>query len=129
MKKNILKIFVLSFALFIGAGSSLGAQNFYSKPEAVKNLSDASKQLASTLPSLAENDVNLYKINKEKIRFIKSLLTGIKQGATVEDAANTLLPKEETNKIQPSVRFIDVSFANTTPQRYIRSEIMFLISY
>jgi len=129
MKKNILKIFVLSFALFIGLGTGLSAQNFYSKPEVIKNLSDASKQLAATLPTLEENDANAYKINAEKIRFIKSMLIGIKQGATVEEAANTLLPKEEFNVIQPAVRFIDVSFASTTPNRYIRSEIMFLISY
>ncbi|MFT6335666.1 MAG: hypothetical protein ACI86M_000791 [Saprospiraceae bacterium] len=129
MKKNILKIFVLSFALFLGVGTGLSAQNFYSKPEVIKNLSDASKQLASTLPDLEENDANAYKINTEKIRFIKSMLNGIKLGATVEEAADTLLPKEEFNVIQPAVRFIDVSFANTTPKQYIRSEIMFLISY
>ncbi len=129
MKKNILKIFVLSFAIILGVGSGLSAQNFYSKPEAVKNLSDASKQLASTLPSLEENNPNLHKINSEKIRFIKSMLKNIKTGSTVEEAANTILPKVESNKIQPSVRFIDVSFANTTRNIYIRSEIMFLISY
>lgn len=129
MKKNIIKIFVLSFTLIIGVGTGLSAQNFYSKPESIKNLSDASKQLASTLPNLEETNTNLHKINSEKIRFIKAMLKGIKQGATVEEAANTYLPKEESNKIQPSVRFIDVSFANTTPNRYIRSEIMFLISY
>jgi len=129
MKKNILKIFVLSFVLIIGLGTGLSAQNFYSKPEAIKNLSDASKQLTATLPVLEENDINAFKINKEKIRFIKSMLNGIKQGASVEEASNTLLPKEEFNVIQPAVRFIDVSFANTTPNRYIRSEIMFLIAY
>ena len=129
MKKNILKIFVLSFTLIIGVGTGLSAQNFYSKPEAIKNLSDASKQLAATLPALEENDANAYKINAEKIRFIKSMLNGIKQGASVEEAANTILPKEEFNVIQPAVRFIDVSFASTTPNKYIRSEIMFLISY
>ena len=129
MKKNILKIFVLSFTLIIGVGTGLSAQNFYSKPEAIKNLSDASKQLAATLPALEENDANAYKINTEKIRFIKSMLNGIKQGASVEEAANTILPKEEFNVIQPAVRFIDVSFASTTPNKYIRSEIMFLISY
>ena len=129
MKKNILKIFVLSFVLIIGLGTGLSAQSFYSKPEAIKNLSDAAKQLASTLPDLEENDANKYKINTEKIRFIKSMLTGIKQGATVAEAANTLLPKDEFNVIQPAVRFIDVSFANKTPNQYIRSEIMFLISY
>ena len=129
MKKDILKIFVLSFTLLIGLGTGLSAQNFYSKPESIKNLSDASKQLAATLTVLEETDANAHKINSEKIRFIKSMLTGIKQGATVEEAANTLLPKEEYNVIQPAVRFIDVSFANTTPNRYIRSEIMFLISY
>ncbi|MFT4532870.1 MAG: hypothetical protein ACJA1A_000834 [Saprospiraceae bacterium] len=129
MKKNILKIFVLSFVLIIGLGTGLSAQNFYSKPEAIKNLSDSAKQLASTLPALLENDANKYKINTEKIRFIKSMLTGIKQGATVAEAASTILPKEEFNVIQPAVRFIDVSFSNKTPNQYIRSEIMFLISY
>lgn len=129
MKKNILKIFVLSFVLILGLGTGLSAQNFYSKPEAIKNLSDASKQLVASLPALDENDSNAYKINTEKIRFIKSMLNGIKQGASVEEASNTLLPKEEFNVIQPAVRFIDVSFANTTPNRYIRSEIMFLIAY
>ena len=129
MKKNILKIFVLSFVLIIGLGTGLSAQNFYSKPEAIKNLSDASKQLTASLPALEENDANAHKINTEKIRFIKSMLNGIKKGATVEEASNTLLPKEEINVIQPAVRFIDVSFANTTPNKYIRSEIMFLIAY
>lgn len=129
MKKNIAKIFVLSFALTLIVGSSLGAQNFYSKPEVIKNLSDASKQLAASLSTLEESDTNAFKINTEKIRFIKSMLNRIKKGASVEEAANLILPKEELNAIQPAVRFIDVSFANMTPNRYIRSEIMFLISY
>lgn len=129
MKKNILKIFVLSFVLILGIGTGLSGQTFYSKPESIKNLSDASKQLAATLPSLEENNPSLAEVNQEKIRFIKSMLKGIKQGLTVEEAANALLPKEEINKLQPAVRFIDVSFANTTPRQYIRSEIMFLISY
>jgi len=78
---------------------------------------------------LEETDASAFKVNSEKLRFIKSMLDGIKKGATVEEAANSILPKEEFNLIQPAVRFIDVGFANTTPQRYIRSEIMFLISY
>ena len=129
MKKNILKIFVLSFTLIIGVGTGLSAQNFYSKPESIKNLSDASKQLASTLSTLEETDANAFKVNSEKLRFIKSMLNEIKLGASVEEAANHTLPKEESNVIQPAVRFIDVSFANTTPQKYIRSEILFLVSY
>ena len=129
MKKNILKIFVLSFALIIGVGTGLSAQNFYSKPESIQNLSDAAKQLASTLSTLEETDANAFKVNSEKLRFIKSMLEGIKLGATVEEAANNILPKDEANVIQPAVRFIDVSFANTTPQKYIRSEILFLITY
>lgn len=129
MKKNIVKFFLLSFALILGTGTAVSAQNFHSKPEAIKNLADASKYLTSTLAQLEETDEAAYKINKEKIRFIKSMITGIKTGSTVEEAANKLLPKEDSHVIQPSVRFIDVSFANTTPQKYIRSEIMFLISY
>ncbi len=129
MKKNILKLFVLSLTLILGVGTGLSAQNFYSKPESIKNLSDAAKQLASTLPTLSETDANAFKVNSEKLRFVKSMLQDIKLGASVEEAANNILPKEEANIIQPAVRFIDVSFANTTPQKYIRSEILFLITY
>lgn len=129
MKKNITKIFVLFFTLTIGMGTGLSAQNFYSKPEATKNLSDAAKYMASTLDQLEETNKDQYKINKEKLRFIKKMLKELKSSDSVEEVANTYLPKEELNVIQPAVRFINTSFANTTPNKYIRSEIMFLISY
>lgn len=129
MKKNITKIFALSFVLVLSICANVTAQNYYSKPEAVKNLADAARQIASTLPTLDETNPSAYKINKEKLRFIKSMLKEIKNGSTVEQASNQVLPKQEYNKLQPSVRFIDVGFANTTPNRFIRSEVMFLISY
>jgi len=129
MKKNIAKIFVLSFVLILGISVGASAQNYHSKPTAVKNLSDEAKYLASTLPSLEENNAAMYKVNSEKLRFIKATMSSLKKGATVEEAANATLPKEELHIIQPSVRFIDVSFANMTPREYIRSEVLFLITY
>lgn len=129
MKKNIIKIFVLFFTLTIGMGTGLSAQNYYSKPEASKNLADAAKHLSSTLDVLEETDKDQYKINKEKLRFINKMQKELKASDSVEETANKILPKDESNLIQPSVRFINTSFANTTPSRYIRSEILFLISY
>ena len=129
MKKNIIKIFVLFFTLTIGLGTSLSAQNYYSKPEATKNLSDAAKYLFSTLDQLEENNEEQFKINKEKLRFIKRMLKGFKTTDTVEEVVDKYLPKEEINVIQPAVRFINTSFANMPPNKYIRSEILFLISY
>ncbi|MDF1697442.1 MAG: hypothetical protein P1U56_16485 [Saprospiraceae bacterium] len=129
MKKNIVKILVLFFSLTVGMGSSLSAQNYFSKPESIKNLSDAAKYLSSTLDQLEENNEAQYKINSEKLRFIKIILKELKKSNSVQEVAEKHLPKEESNVIQPAVRFIDTSFANVTPQKYIRTEILFLISY
>ena len=129
MKKNILKIFVLFVSLSIGAVSGLNAQNFHSKPVAVKNLSDNAKYLSSTLDQLEETDEAQYKINKEKLRFIKKMLLELKTSDSVQEVAENHLPKKDINKIQPAVRFIDTAFANMTPGEYIRTEILFLISY
>jgi len=129
MKKNITKIFVLFFTLTIGMGTGLSAQNYYSKPEATKNLADAAKYLSSTLGQLEETNEDLYKVNKEKLRFIKKMLRELKTTDTVEEVAEKYLPKEEINVIQPAVRFINTGFSNTAPNKYIRSEILFLISY
>ena len=129
MKKNIIKIFVLFFTLTIGMGTGLSAQNYYSKPEATKNLGDAAKYLSSTLDQLEENDEDQFKVNKEKLRFIKKMLKGLKTTDSVQEVAEKYLPKNEVNVIQPAVRFINTSFANTSPNKYIRSEILFLISY
>lgn len=129
MKKNIIKIFVLFFALTIGMGTSLSAQNYFSKPEATKNLADAAKYLNSTLYGLEETNTSLYKVNKEKLRFIKKMQTALKTSDSVQEVADKYLPKDEINIIQPAVRFIDTGFANTSPNKYIRSEILFLISY
>jgi len=129
MKKNSIKILVLFFTLAIGMGTGLSAQNFYSKPEAVRNLSDAAKQLSSTLDQLEETNKPLYKVNKEKVRFIKNMLNGLKTDISVAEAADQYLPKEEINVLQPAVRFINTGFANKTPREYIRSEILFLIAY
>jgi len=129
MKKNIIKIFVLFFTLTIGLGTGLNAQNYYSKPEATKNLSDAAKYLNSTLDQLEETNEDQYKVNKEKLRFIKKILKELKGSDSVEEVADKYLPKDEINVIQPAVRFINTSFANKSPNRYIRSEILFLISY
>jgi hypothetical protein len=129
MKKNIIKIFVLFFTLTIGLGTGLSAQNYFSKPEATKNLADAAKYLASTLDQLEETDEDQFKVNKEKLRFIKKMLKELKTSDSVQDVADKYLPKNESNIIQPAVRFINTSFANTSPNKYIRSEILFLISY
>jgi hypothetical protein len=129
MKKNIIKIFVLFFTLTIGMGTGLSAQNYFSKPDATKNLGDAAKYLSSTLDLLAETDEDQFKVNKEKLRFIKKILKELKTSDSVQEVAENYLPKEESNVIQPAVRFINTSFANTAPRKYIRSEIMFLISY
>jgi len=129
MKKNIIKIFVLFFTLTIGIGTSLSAQNYFSKPEVTKNLADASKYLSSTLDDLEESNEDLFKVNKEKLRFIKKIQKELKSNDSVQDVAEKYLPKEEVNVIQPAVRFINTSFANTSPREYIRSEILFLISY
>lgn len=129
MKKNIIKIFVLFFTLTIGFGTSLSAQNYFSKPEASKNLADAAKYLSATLEDLQETNEDLYKVNKEKLRFIKKMQKELKTSNSVQEVAEKYLPKEEVNVIQPAVRFINTSFANTSPRQYIRSEILFLISY
>lgn len=129
MKKNITKIFVLLFSLTIGLGTSLSAQNYFSKPEANKNLADAAKYLSSTLDQLEENDEDQYKVNKEKLRFIKKIQKGLKTSSSVQEVAEKYLPKEEVNVIQPAVRYINTGVANTSPSKYIRSEILFLISY
>lgn len=129
MKKNIIKIFVLFFCLTIGVGTSLSAQNYFSKPEATKNLGDAAKYLTSTLELLEETNETQYKKNKEKLRFIKKMLTELKTSDSVQEVAEKYLPKEELNVIQPAVRFINTSQENTTPNKYIRSELLFLISY
>ena len=110
-------------------GTGLSAQNYYSKPEATKNLGDAAKYLSSTLDQLEENDEDQFKVNKEKLRFIKKMLKGLKTTDSVQEVAEKYLPKNEVNVIQPAVRFINTSFANTSPNKYIRSEILFLISY
>jgi len=129
MKKNIIKIFVLFFTLTTGMATGVNAQNYFSKPEATKNLADAAKYLNSTLDELEETNPAMYKVNKEKLRFVKRMLVALKTNDTVEEAANKNLPKDEINVIQPAVRFIDTSFANKSPNKYIRSEILFLISY
>jgi hypothetical protein len=129
MKKNIIKIFALFITLSIGTGTSLSAQNYFSKPEATKNLADAAKFLSSTLDQLEENNPDLYKVNKEKLRFIKRMLKALKTSDSVQLVAEKYLPKDEINVIQPAVRFINTSFANKSPNKYIRSEILFLISY
>jgi len=129
MKKNIIKIFVLFFTLTLGMGTGLSAQNYYSKPEATKNLADAAKYLNSTLDQLEETNEDLFKVNKEKLRFIRKMLKELKTSDSVEEVADKYLPKEEINVIQPAVRFINTSFSNKSPNKYIRSEILFLISY
>lgn len=129
MKKNIIKIFALLFILTIGMTSGLKAQNYFSKPQATKNLADEAKYLNSTLEQLEETNPTMYKVNKEKLRFIRRMLTGLKSNDSVAQVAEQNLPKEEMNVLQPAVRFIDTSFANQSPNTYIRSEILFLISY
>ncbi len=129
MKKNIFKIFALFITLTIGTGTGLSAQNYFSKPEATKNLADAAKYLSSTLDQLEETNEDLFKVNKEKLRFVKKMLKELKTSDSVEEVAEKYLPKEEINVIQPAVRFINTSFANASPNKYIRSEILFLISY
>ena len=94
MKKNIIKIFILFFILTVGVGSSLSAQNYFSKPEASKNLADAAKYLSSTLSELEESNEDLYKVNKEKLRFIKKMQIELKSSNSIQEAVDKVLPKK-----------------------------------
>ena len=92
-------------------------------------MSDAAKYLKTILPEMEESNPAMYKVNQEKLRFIKLMLRGLKTADSVAEVAERVLPKHELHVLQPAVRFIDTSFANTTRNRYIRNEVMFLISY
>jgi len=127
MKKKISRLFFAVKFLLIGM-SSVSAQNFYSKLEAKRNLGDAAKSISAQLPELRENDEVMYKVQKERLRFVQNVLLALKS-MTVEEAANMHLPKVASNEMQPAVKFIDTSFSGKTPNEYIRQEILYLISY
>jgi len=127
MKNLFFKVFIV-FSLVICAQMT-HAQTYLSKPQAVKNLSDAAKHLNAILPNLEENDLVEYKVSTEKLRFIQKLLKAIKLGNTVQEASEKYLPKDDITVIQPSIRRIDTTSKGVAPNVYIRSEILFLIAY
>ena len=129
MKEINFKVFlILILGLFFGANLSF-AQEYHSKPTAIQNLLDEAAYIDHQLQNNISGESVAYKAATEKKRYINKLIKALKTEITVEQAANEYLPKQELNVMQRAVKYIDGSFTGTTPNRYIRNEMLFLIAY
>lgn len=128
--KKIFRNFLM--VMIIVAGGSLqnaNAQQFHSKPTALLNLTEEAAYANHIIREELDKDSALYTATTEKLRFINKMLFAIRQGMTVREAADDVLPKDELNRLQVAVKYFDASFADTTPNRYIRKELLNLVAY
>ncbi len=129
MKKIILKrIPIVLFALIATINVAIG-QSYHSTPTALKNLEDEAAFVSHQLESELQPETDIYIATQEKLRFIETVLRVLEKEGSVRNVAEKYLPRDEINIIQPGVKHFDAGFANTIPNKYIRAELMSLISY
>lgn len=129
MKKIFGNFLMVVFIAVAGSVQSVSAQQFHSKPTALLNLTEEARYTNHILREELAKDSPEYKAASEKLRFINKMLFAVRQGMSVEDAATKVLPAEELNNMQIGVKYFDAGFADTTPNRYIRKELLSLIAY
>lgn len=130
-RNNNLVKYSFLLVLVILCLSNTYSQTYHSTPTAIKNLNDE----ASYVNYLLENELTVgsseYSANLEKQRFISSLLyeIGKTTNPDIKTIAEKFLPNTDLSKMQVAVNYFDASHTGTTPIRYIREELMSLISY
>lgn len=129
VRKNLFSFFLMAFFMLSAGISTINAQEYHSKPTAINNLKDEYTYVMHQLENVIEKDTPEFVAWGEKARYIESFLSELETEKTVEEVAKILLPKYDLNKMQRAVRYFDGSFAGTTPNRYIRNEMLFLVAY
>jgi len=109
--------------------NTIVAQEYHSKPTAVKNLTEEYSYVKHQIQNVLKEGTAEYIAWSEKARYIESFLKELETSKSVSEIADMLLPKYDLNKMQRAVLHFDGSFAGTTPNRYIRNEMLFLIAY
>ena len=127
MKRLIFVAFV--FCFFILHSNSSEAQNFLSKPTAVKNLADEAKYLKARMPNLEENDPNGYVIATQKMRVIKNLLRDLKQSNDLSAIVDRYMPSGDLTKLQQGTALFIPPDGSKNRLAWLRSELMPLVSY
>ena len=128
--KNLITIASFFTCMILGTiGNSLCAQNYYSKPQVIKNLSDESKSIYASLPQLSENDQISYERALAKHTVIKDMLYALKKGASVSEAVEINVPSGEQYKTQKVFRLVNPPSGFESSQEWIREEILPLVSY
>ena len=127
MKRLIFVAFV--FCFFMLHSNSSEAQNYLSKPTAVKNLADEAKYLKARMPNLEENDPNGYVIATQKMRVIKNLLRDLKQSNDLSAIVDRYMPSGDLTKLQQGTALFIPPDGSKNRLAWLRSELMPLVSY
>ena len=127
MKRLIFVAFVFCFIMLHSNSSE--AQNYLSKPTAVKNLADEAKYLTARMPNLQENDPNGYIIATQKMRVIRNLLWDLKQSDDLALIVDRYMPSGKLNELQQGTALFIPPDGSKNRLTWLRAELMPLVSY
>lgn len=128
--RKMLKISILcSLLLTIGAISSIDAQSYLSKPQAMQNLIDENNYLRATLPGLENSDPDQFQLGTQKQLIIVRMLNDLKRGALLEEAVALHLPNGDGTKIQLGGIRVKTPDNEKNRLEWFRNEILRLITY
>lgn len=129
MKSIQFLITMFLFAIVAFVPMSLNAQNYVSKPEAIRNLADESKKLNQTMILNEDANPNLYQTAFEKKQIVKHLLRGLKHGKTVQEVSKLFLGTPGQPSFVYSGGNIILPSGTFSKSQYFRDELLYLISY
>jgi hypothetical protein len=131
-KKNVMRrlIFVAFLFCFLALCSHTSkAQNYLSKPTAVKNLADEAKYLTARMPNLERNDPNGYTIARQKLRVIRNLLRDLKFNDDLSVVVDRYMPSGDIRKLQQGTALFLPPDGSKNRLAWLRDELMPLVSY
>lgn len=127
MRRLIFAAFLFCFLALCSHTSK--AQNYLSKPTAVKNLADEAKYLTARIPNLERNDPNGYIIAKQKLRVIRNILRDIKFSEDLPNIVDRYMPSGDLRKLQQGTALFIPPDSSKNRLAWLRAELLPLVSY
>ena len=113
--KRLLSSFVAILTMVCISYTTMLAQNYVTKTEAIEILETELKSVSGELPGLQHNSTDYIKVT-EKIRVFKGILRHLNAGESLSQALHKNVPTDDNRTIQPFVRAVQDSSGKTDPK-------------
>lgn len=122
-------LFILTVAIIsICSSTVVVAQTYLSKADAIIRLADEAKYIQSIQPQLIGADENEYIIQRQRMRFVQTMLRALKTSEGVAGVAQRYLPSGDTGRLQIGVARFEAPAGNSNRLAWLRQDLLKLIT-